>query len=221
MFCGVGDIVEEAFDEIRSHWIATINSLVDDIELQSLHGTNHEFEATASPFVLRNSVCVVLLRPVDDYLVAVRDEACARWFDVVLPDSSIGFYAADDFVNGEVAGVRKILIVELKRGGFCVTQKEADQAREYARELRAKGCAQETTDIEAYVLGAFVEQGLEKMTQGRTTIIPTPYDVILNRAHARTFNLQKRIAESKPEIKPDREIAEVLEQALDFEAGGS
>jgi hypothetical protein len=69
---------------------------------------------------------------------------------VVLPDSSIGFYAADEFVNGEVSGIRKILIVELKRGGFCVTQKEADQAREYAKELRAKGCAQATTDIEAY-----------------------------------------------------------------------
>ena len=136
---------------------------------------------------------------------------------VVLPDSSIGFYAADDFVNGEVAGVRKILIVELKRGGFCVTQKESDQAREYAKELRVKGCAQATTDIEAFVLGASVEQGLERMTQGRTTIIPIPYDVILNRAHARTFNLQKRIAESKPDIKPDQEIAEVLEQALDFE----
>jgi hypothetical protein len=138
---------------------------------------------------------------------------------VVLPDSSIGFYAADDFVNGEVAGIRKILIVELKRGGFCVTQKEADQARGYAKELRAKGCAQATTDIEAYVLGASVEVGLDKMTQGRITVIPIPYDVILNRAHARTFNLQKRIAESKPEIKPDEEITEVLEQSLDF--GGS
>jgi hypothetical protein len=140
---------------------------------------------------------------------------------VVLPDSSIGFYSADEFVNGEVAGVRKILIVELKRGGFCVTQKEADQARGYAKELRAKGCAQATTDIEAYVLGASVEVGLEKMTQGRITITPVPYDVILNRAHARTFNLQRRIAESKPEIKPDEEIAEVLEQSLDFSTGRS
>jgi hypothetical protein len=140
---------------------------------------------------------------------------------VVLPDSSIGFYAADDFVNGEVAGIRKILVVELKRGGFCVTQKEADQARGYAKELRAKGCAQATTEIEAYVLGASVEVGLDKMTQGKITVIPMPYDVILNRAHARTFNLQKRIAESKPEIKPDKEITEVLEETFDFEAGGS
>lgn len=141
---------------------------------------------------------------------------------VVLPDSSIGFYCADEFTNGEVSGVRKILIVELKRGGFRVTQNEVDQAREYAKELRAKGCAQPTTDIEAYVLGASVEAGLEDMIMGRTVVKPCPYDVILNRAHARTFNLQKRVEESKPEIKQDEEIVEVLEESqLDFESGSS
>jgi hypothetical protein len=44
---------------------------------------------------------------------------------VVLPDTSIGFYAADEFTKGEVSGIRKILILELKRGGFCVTQKNS------------------------------------------------------------------------------------------------
>jgi hypothetical protein len=140
---------------------------------------------------------------------------------VVLPDSSIVFYGSDEFKNNEVSGTRKILIIELKRGGFCVTQKEVDQAREYGKELRAKGCAQVTTDIEAYVLGASVERGLEDMTQGRMVVKPCPYDVILNRAHSRTFNLQKRIEETKPEIKQDEEITEVLEESLDFETGGS
>ena len=140
---------------------------------------------------------------------------------VVLPDTSIGFYAADEFTKGEVSGVRKILIVELKRGGFCVTQKELDQARDYSKELRAKGCAQVTTEIEAYVLGASVDSGLDDLIQGRIVVKPCPYDVILNRAHARTFNLQKRIEESKPEIKQDEEIAQVLEETLDFETGPS
>jgi hypothetical protein len=140
---------------------------------------------------------------------------------VVLPDTSIGFYAADEFTKGEVSGVRKILIVELKRGGFCVTQKELDQARDYSKELRTKGCAQVTTEIEAYVLGASVEGGLDELIQGQIVVKPCPYDVILSRAHARTFNLQKRIEESRPEIKQDEEIAQVLEETLDFEADRS
>jgi hypothetical protein len=138
---------------------------------------------------------------------------------VVLPDSSIGLYCADEFSEGEVSGTRKILIVELKRGGFCLTQKEVDQARDYAAELRKTGCAQRTTEIEAYVLGASLEPNLLEMRIGdRTLIRPCPYDVILNRAHARTFHLQKRIQESKPELKQDEEIKDVLEeQVLDFD----
>lgn len=140
---------------------------------------------------------------------------------VVLPDSSIGFYAANHYENSEVSGVRKVLIVELKRGGFCITQKEVDQARDYAKELRTHGCTQATTDIEAYVLGASVESGLDVLKQGQIVVNPWPYDIVLNRAHARTFNLQKRIEESRPEIKQDEEITEVLGENLDFQTGGS
>lgn len=82
---------------------------------------------------------------------------------VVLPDGSVGLYGADEFTNGEVSGTRKILIVELKRGGFCLTQKELDQARDYAKELRTSGCAQPTTEIEAYVLGASLEATLQEV----------------------------------------------------------
>ena len=69
-----------------------------------------------------------------------------------------------------------------------------------------------------YVLGASVEGGLDEVEQGKTIVKPCPYDVILNSAHAsRRFNLQKRIEESRPEIKQDEEISEVLEGTLDFE----
>lgn len=130
---------------------------------------------------------------------------------VVLPDSSIGLYSADEFVNGEVSGVRKILIVELKRGGFDLKQGELDQARDYARELRDKGCAQAETIIEGIVLGASIELGLEEMSFGGKTIIkPLVYDVLLRRAHARVFNLATRIRESAPETPRDAEVDDVL-----------
>ena len=132
---------------------------------------------------------------------------------VALPDSSIGFYAADEFTDGEVSGVRKILIVELKRGDFCLTQNELDQARDYARELRSKGCAQSGTVIEAFVLGASIETGLEQMGVGdKTTVKPCLYDVILKRAHSRVFNLAQRIKGSAPIIPRDAEMEDVLSE---------
>jgi hypothetical protein len=137
---------------------------------------------------------------------------------VALPDSSIGLYSADEFSDGEVVAIRKILIVELKKGAFCVTQTELDQARDYGKELRTKGCAQQLTKIEAYVLGATIEVGLDEMKTGETCVKPFQYDVLLNRAHARIFNLARRIRESKPEINDDVEIADVLNtQSFEFE----
>lgn len=142
---------------------------------------------------------------------------------VVLPDSSVGLYCADEFTNGEVSGTRKILIIELKRGGFCLTQNELDQARDYAKELRTTGCAQPATEIEAYVLGASLEPTLQEMKIGERTLMrPCPYDLILNRAHARTFNLQKRIQETAPRLKQDEEITDALaDSSFDFEGGDS
>jgi len=132
---------------------------------------------------------------------------------VALPDSSIGLYSADEFAGGEVSGVRKVLVVELKRGGFRLTQKELDQARDYARELRTRGCVPPKAEIEAFVLGAELEEGLVGMSMGDgTTVKPFLYDVLLNRAHARVFNLSRKIRETAPPIQPDEEIADVLSQ---------
>jgi len=133
---------------------------------------------------------------------------------VVLPEISIGAYCADAYdAAGEITGIRKVVILELKRGGFCVTQKEADQARDYSKEIRKAGRVQATTKIVAYVLGAELEQGLEQMTVGqKTTIIPMVYQTILRRAHQRTFNLQKRLQETQPIQVSDPDVDEVLKK---------
>ena len=131
---------------------------------------------------------------------------------VVLPDISIGAYCADAYdAAGEISGIRKVAILELKKGGFCVSQKEVDQARDYTKEIRKAGRVQATTDIVAYVLGATLEPGLEQMTLGdKTNIIPMVYQTVLRKAHQRTFNLQKRLQESQLTVVSDPEVEEVL-----------
>jgi hypothetical protein len=131
---------------------------------------------------------------------------------VVLPESTIGAYCADAYdTGGEICGFRKVAILELKKGGFCVTQKEADQARNYSKEIRKAGRVQATTEIVAYVLGATLEGGLESANYGENThIIPMVYQTVLRKAHQRTFNLQKKLLETKPAGASDREVEDVL-----------
>ena len=134
---------------------------------------------------------------------------------VVLPELSIGTYCADSYdAVGEISGIRKVAILELKKGGFCVTQDEADQARNYCKEIRQSGRVQADTEIVAYVLGAKLEQGLETLTMGNITVIPTIYQTILRKAHQRTFGLHERLKTAQPVDASDAEVEEVLKTDL-------
>jgi len=142
----------------------------------------------------------------------------ARRPDVIaLPDRSIGVYSADNFDNdGEVAGVRKVLIVELKKGGFTITTNELHQGEAYALELLKANQVTRSTEIVVFVLGAKLSDDAtdERMVGKTTRIIPMMYDSILKRAHARTFNLQRKL-ESVLVIKPqDEDIEQALSMPL-------
>jgi hypothetical protein len=158
-----------------------------------------------------NRAMVTVIR---EHLGGAVDELSARRPDIIaLPDRSIGAYSADNFDNdGEVAGVRKVLIVELKRGGFTITTNELHQGEGYALELLKANQVTRSTEVVVFVLGAKLsDDAIDERMVGKTTrIVPMMYDTILKRAHARTFNLQRKL-ESVLAIKPQDED---IEQAL-------
>lgn len=134
---------------------------------------------------------------------------------VALPDTSIGVYSGDAFdENGEVCGTNKVLIVELKKGGYKITQKEKRQAMDYALEIKTSGNISQETKMICYVLGATVDTSSNQVSREGDTIevIPRPYSTILRQAHARTFNLMKRINSIKEVGVIDPEIKEIFSQ---------
>ena len=138
---------------------------------------------------------------------------------VALPDSTIGLYSRDSFdERGEVNGIDKLLIVELKRGGFEITRKERSQAQEYASELRKSGRTDQFTEITAFVLGSRIsEDARDLVTEGKTTVIPRVYSTVIKQAHARTFNLLKKIETLRKESRlVDPDVEEVLETPTDL-----
>jgi hypothetical protein len=132
---------------------------------------------------------------------------------VVLPDSSIGIYAADSHDDsGEPNGFRSVVIVELKKGGFNITVKELRQAEDYVQDIRKAKLVQDTTKITAFVLGATIEDcEPRRIGDGdRIQVIPLAYDLILRKAHARTFNLLNRLEKAEP-VRIDKDVQTALE----------
>jgi hypothetical protein len=147
------------------------------------------------------------------FLGAPEAEVSRRRPDLVaLADRSVGIYSADAYGDdGEVHGVSKVLIVELKRGGFTLAQRELDQARDYALELRDHGCVQTNTLVECWVLGSMCPPSLQFNRIGDfRKISPATYSTVLARAQARLFHLQQQIDRSLQDRFFDPEIEEVL-----------
>jgi len=131
---------------------------------------------------------------------------------VALPDaSSVSCYAADTYDDaGEVLGVRKVLIVELKRAGLVLGVKELRQAQDYALEIRKASLVSDSTEILAYVLGSGTDAGAkDDLVSGAIRVRPVTYERILRRAHARTFNLQRLLSQAAPQ-RIDLDVEEVL-----------
>jgi hypothetical protein len=114
---------------------------------------------------------------------------------VILPERSIGVYSRDAYdERQQVSGYDRVVIIELKRGGSTISFEAKDQALQYVRQLRRSGKIGKEARIEAYVLGSSVEPLAEDPAQeANAHIIPRTFAAVLRTAHARTFNLLRRI----------------------------
>ena len=115
---------------------------------------------------------------------------------VVLPDKSMSVYSSDCYdSNGEVNGIDRLLIIELKKGGFEIGVDETTQTRKYVKELIDGGHISKNTKIDAYVLGSKVND--DPIKSNNVRIIPMQYSVVVRRAEKRLFNLRNKIKEIK------------------------
>jgi len=135
---------------------------------------------------------------------------------VTTSDSTITSYGMDKYdpENGEPIGLEKILIIELKRGGYSLSKNEMRQAEDYAQVIRSHaGISPSKFCITCYVIGSTINNA-EEMKVGENEIIriiPTTYLSIIRKAKVRTFNLLDKIQKLQLEIlQVDQDIEAVL-----------
>jgi hypothetical protein len=127
---------------------------------------------------------------------------------VVLPNSTISITGTEVFENSSsLSTVNKILILELKRGGFKLTRQERDQAVGYVEDFLNCGTLIGHPYVEAFVIGQeFSEKvqpthtvqnnsGLEK---GKIRI--ATFSQIVDTAQKRLFGLRDKLNERYDDI---------------------
>lgn len=118
----------------------------------------------------------------------------------MLPDGSVGLYSRDSHdLGGEVDGVARLVIAEIKKPGVVIGGKEKNQPWRYVEELLDRGLLTEAATVTCYVLGSKVKQteALEDTKfGGRVRIIPMTYTTFIKRAEKRMLGLREKLREA-------------------------
>jgi hypothetical protein len=168
-----------------------------------------EFESPE--FIANRSITTVIrefLRKDTKDTIADRPDIVALPTKYVLPFTMNGFGA-----DHEVGGIDRLLILELKRGGFEIDQEDCNQAMRYIHHLKKNGHISKSVNVTAFVLGWHVAEDTADQDVGsddpKARIRPKPYSYIISRAKARLFNLSEKVKKlsSTPQADPEVELA--------------
>ena len=115
---------------------------------------------------------------------------------VCLENSTIAITGTEEFsTETELSTINKILIIELKRGGFKLTREERTQAQNYSEDLLA---AFPNTRINAYVVGDIIGDNMQRITtignNEAGKVFVSTFSQLVDTAEKRLFGLRKKLA---------------------------
>ena len=118
----------------------------------------------------------------------------------MLPDGSAGFYSRDAHdVGGEVDGVARLVIAEIKRPEVVIGGQEKNQPWRYVEELLERGLLTDAATVTCFVLGSRIkstEAYIDTKRDGRVTIIPMTYTTFVRRAEKRMLGLRDKLRDA-------------------------
>lgn len=117
---------------------------------------------------------------------------------ICLPDSTIGVTGIEEFSNDvHLVNVRKLLLIELKKGAFRITRENRNQAQGYVEDLSASNLGKEC-QITAFVVGDSIADNIQTQStvgdKAQGVIYVTTYDQLVDTAERRMFGLRQLIA---------------------------
>jgi hypothetical protein len=119
---------------------------------------------------------------------------------VMLPDGSVGFYSRDSHdLGGEVDGVARLVIAEIKKPSVVIGGAEKNQPWQYVEELLDRGLLTDAATVTCYVLGSQIkstEAYNDTKRDGRVTIIPMTYATFVRRAEKRMLGLRDQLRDA-------------------------
>lgn len=134
---------------------------------------------------------------------------------VIFEDITVAGYQLEDYNNEtELNECKKILIIELKKGGFEIGQEEMSQAQKYVNAIFKSSSINAKPTITAYVVGSKVSDDIERdIKLGETKNIHVcTYSQLVSTAGRRLFRLKEILNDRYINMATENIVTKVLKE---------
>ena len=204
----VVEAIQRIYNDKATEELHTLHPLV--LNSRWLFGAQYD-----SPMFISNSALTTVVKGLfsdEDYDLDMIENPRRRPDIICLKQYSLKAVCTDrlDANAGEIMKPDQILIVEVKRGGFEITNDEVAQVEYYVRQIRKSAVLHSSATIDAYVVGAKLgDIDSEKVTSsGR--IHAVTYGHLVETATGKLFRLRQRLQEHYDALGQES----IVEQAL-------
>ena len=202
------EAIQRIYNEKTTEELHTLHPLI--LNSRWLFGAQFD-----SPMFVSNSALTTVVKGLfkdEDYDLDLIDNPKRRPDIICLKQYSLKAVCTDriDTSAGEIMKPDQILIIEVKRGGFEITDDEVNQVEYYVRQIRKSAVLHSSATIDAYVVGAKLgDIDAEKNTSsGR--IHAVTYGQLVDTASGKLFRLREQLQEHYDSLGQES----IVEQAL-------
>lgn len=221
--------------DARLSVVETITRIADDPEtdeLQTLHplilrsrwifGPEYESDEYCSNSTLK-TIARELFKSDDAEFINDRNRPDV----VVLPDKTtiqITGIEAFDLEEPTISKINHVLVIELKRGGFCLTRSEMNQADGYVQDIAQSGALTKRPYVNAWVVGQKIKAGVASVKKtgdesgsfGQVNAVT--FSGLADTANLRLIKLRERLRFRYEGIATNELLDRVLSQPTQMEA---
>lgn len=202
------EAIQRIYDDKSTEELHTLHPLV--LNSRWLFGAQYD-----SPMFVSNSALTTVVKSLfkdEDYDTEAISNPRRRPDIICLKQYSLKAVCTDriDTKAGEIMKPDQILIVEVKRGGFEITDQEVAQVEYYVRQIRKSAVLHSSATIDAYVVGAKLGDIDTEKTTNSGSIHAITYGQLVDTASAKLFRLRDRLKEHYDAMGQES----IVEQAL-------
>lgn len=137
-------------------------------------------------------------------------------------DSTLSATCTEEFDDNGISTINRVLIIELKKGGFKIGRSEMNQAEEYVDSIYKGNKLNSSPKIKAFVIGDTIDSAISKRKtqEDYGEVYAYTYQQLVQTAQSRLFNLKGKLEEHYSQYNDKDYIEMILSEPEQLELDG-